>query len=410
MKKQILIVGGGFAGINTYKSLAQSVKDNYHITLVDKHNYFLFTPLLHEVATGALDAHHVVEPLEKILGDGVRFIQDTIVAFDHELQVVTLEKHDPLNYDIAVLALGSKTNFFDTPGAQKESFILKDLADAQKLRDHFISVFQEASVTKDKAEQKRLLRTVIVGGGPTGVELAGEAAELFFDTFKKYYRGTMDAGIAKLTIVNGGESLLRPFSASSQKYAQRVLEKKGVEVVNNVRVTEVNEEGAITANGDLIPANTIVWAAGVMPQVVNSPVAMNHDRHRLNVTDTLQLETHKNVFALGDMALAPTEDARGYPMLAQVAKQQGVQTGKNIARLIQEEKLKPFIYKEKGKLASLGQWHAIAEMGKLKLHGPLAWFMWRTIYLINFSSWNKRFKIIVDWTSNLFSPRDVTKI
>lgn len=410
MKKNLVIVGAGFAGINTYKSLSRSVKKQCNITIIDKHNYFLFTPLLHEVATGSLDGHHIVEPIENIVGTEVTVIQDTVTALDHEAQVLRLKNQEDVPYDILVLALGSQTNFFGTEGAQEKSFILKDLKSAEVLRNHFITRFQEVSMMDDSEERKNHLSTVIVGGGPTGVELAGETAELFFHTFKKQYEGSFDAQEATITLLNASASLLQPFSSGSQYYSQRVLREKGVIVQNNVMVTKITDEGILTADGELIPAATVIWTAGVMPQDIDCPPSVKKERNRIHVKETLQLSDHENVFVLGDMALVDTEHEKGYPMLAQVAVQQGKQTARNIARLLKEQPLATFVYTERGKLASLGQWHAIAEVEPLHLRGAFAWFVWRTVYLFNFASWNKRIKIMVDWTSNLFAPRDTTRI
>ena len=411
MKKNLVIVGAGFAGINTYQSLPRSVKRACNITIIDKHNYFLFTPLMHEVAACALDSHNVVEPFENIVGSEVTLLQDEVTAFDHSAHVVRLKNNEDVSYDILVLALGSQTNFFNTQGAQEKSFILKDLHDTQVLRDHFINRFHEASLMESAEERKKHLHTVIVGGGPTGVELAGEASELFFHTFRKQYEGAFNTNEdARITLVNASSSLLQPFSPGSQYYAQRTLKDKGVEVMNNVRVTEINEEGIVTADGEIISTSTIVWAAGVMPQNIDCPPAVEKESNRIKVTKTLQLEDHDHVFVLGDMALAETEDGRGYPMLAQVAKQQGIQTAQNIKRLLNGEELKEFNFFEKGKLVSLGQWHAIAEIGSFHIHGPLAWLMWRAIYLVTFNSWNKRFKISMNWISNIFGQRDTTKL
>jgi len=410
MKKNIVIVGAGFAGINTYKSLPRWVKKNCNITIIDRHNYFLFTPLLHEVATGALNAHHVVEPIESIVGSEVVVIQDTVTAFDHADQQVRLQNNNDVPYDILVLGIGSQTNFFGTHGAEERSFVLKNLYDAELLRNHFVTRFQEASLMDTVEQRKKHLTTVIVGGGPTGVEIAGEASELFFHSFKKQYEGSFDTSEAHITLVNASATILQPFSPGSQYYAQRVLREKHVDVRNNIRVTEIADDSVITTEGEVIPAATVIWAAGVIPEHIDCPPSVLKDRNKIHVEPTLQLKEHENVFVLGDMALVETEDTKGYPTLAQVAQQQGVQTALNIQRLLKKEPLLNFVYKEKGKLVSLGQWHAIAELGSVHLQGALAWFIWRTIYLINFASWNKRFKIVADWTSNLFNPRDTTKL
>lgn len=410
MKKDLVIVGGGFAGIATYRSLPRSVYQHYRITIIDKHNYFLFTPLLHEVATGSLEAQHVVESYEQILRPGDRIIESEVQGFDFENQMIRFNEREPMSYDIAVVALGSTTNFFGTPGAQEHSFLLKDLGDAQKLRNHFIDMFKRASEVDSETEQKEILSTLIIGGGPTGVELAAETAELFFHTFKNYYEGTMDISHASLTLVNAGESLLSPFSPASQYYAQKILREKGVTVLNKTFVKEVYEDSVLTGSDTTIKANTIVWAAGVDVQALETSSHLERKKNRVSVTNTLQLEHHDNVFFLGDMASVSGTGERGLPMLAQVAKQQGECTGKNIARLIDDQPLHKFVFKRKGSLASLGRFQAIAEINGINFYGPLAWFIWRTVYLINFNSWSKRCKIMVDWTINLFSKRDISKI
>lgn len=411
MKKELVIVGGGFAGIYTYTSLPRWVKQNYRVTLIDQNNYFLFTPLLHEVATGGLNVHHVVDPFEKILDAEARIITDTVVGFDPANKNISLERHDSVSYDVMVMALGSQTNFFNTQGACDHCFTLKNLKEAQALKDHFIDVFQQASMIDNQEKRKELLSTVVIGGGPTGVELAAEIAEMFFITFQEFYRGNFNVKEdASITLLNAGPSLLSPFSSGSQYYAKKTLEEKGVKVKNRVRVTEVKEGNILSQEDDTIPAYTTVWTAGVTPQTVGCPEYIDKEGNGLKVSETLQLEDYPEVFILGDMALVPTEDKRGYPMLAQVAKQQGVQTAKNIERFTKGETLEPFVYRSRGNLASLGNWHAVAEFGGFTLYGPLAWFIWRTVYLVNFASWTKRIKIMVDWTINLFSKRDLTKV
>ncbi len=408
-KKNIIILGAGFGGIATYKSLPKKIRKQHHITIVNKENYFLFTPLIHEVATGALNSYHVTEPIRKLIGTDTCFIQSTVESIDVENKQVIL-KDNVISYDILVVGLGAKTNFFNVPGAEKYAYTLKTLDDAKHVRNRFLDVFERASLEKDSEKRKKMLEVVIVGGGPTGVELVAEAAELFFDSFHNYYSNFIDFNEVSLSLVNSGEALLVPFSEKFKNYAEKTLIKKQVKVINNTRISEVHVDGVTTSKGHKISAETIVWTAGVQAQNINCSLYVNEIDGCFVVNDYLQLPHYKDVFVIGDIAHSPTTDGRGLPKLAQVAKQQGKTTGKNIARILNGKDAKKFTYKSRGNLASLGQWHAIADLPLISFTGPVAWFLWRTIYLHNFISWRKRFKITLDWTINIFSHRDITQL
>lgn len=322
---------------------------------------------------------------------------------------VSLSLNKKIPYDILVVALGSTTNFFKTVGAEKYAYTLKNLDDAKKLRNHFLDTFEMASLETDSTKRKEMLSFIIVGGGPTGVELAAEAAELFFDTFYGYYKKSINVDDISLSLINSGEKLLRPFKKKFQKYAERTLLGKQVKVINNTYISEITNDGVITADGKKIPAKTVVWAAGVRAHHIQCPLSLKEIGGCLAVNNYLQIPNHKDVFVLGDMAHVSTNDERGLPMLAQVARQEGIITGENIGRLISGKKMKIFKYTSRGNLVSLGQWHAIADLHFIAFTGTFAWFVWRTIYLHNFASWRKRLKITLDWTINIFSKRDITR-
>lgn len=408
-KTHLVILGAGFGGVYTYKSLPTWVKNSCNITIVDKRNHFLFTPLLPEVAGASLDEHSIVEPIRDIVKKKVNFIQSTVVSVNTKTQTVELPDRE-ISYDILVSALGSTTHFFGTPGAEEFAYTLKDLEDATRLRDRFIDTFEEASREQNELRRKQLLTFMVVGAGPTGVELTGEIADLFFSTFDKQY-GNLNIDEVQLLLVNGGDEVLGMFDKKLRVYAGTSLINDGVTLKNNVRVAEVTDSGVITTDGEVIKAHTVVWAAGVTANSLNCLCgSFDVERGRIHVTEKLLAKNTHNVFVVGDMGLFPTEDGRGLPMTAQIAKQQGVTTGKNIGRLLQEQSLQTFIYKEKGLLASLGSFDAVAQIKGVKLTGIVAWFMWRTIYLFNFASYKKRFKIMSDWTINLFSRRDTTRL
>ncbi len=407
--KRLVIVGAGFAGMAVYRNLPKKFKNNHHITLIDERNHFLFTPLLHEVATGSLESHHIVEPLRGLLDTNTHFIQSRVSHVDTAKKCVVVEGQD-LPYDILVSAIGSTTNFFGTPGAQEHAYTLKSLDDATRLRRRFIDCFERAVYEDNPETKSSLLNFVIVGGGPTGVELAAEAAELFFETFAKYYADDYDFSDVRLTLVNAGETVLKTYIPKFQGHALKSLLAHRVTVRNAIRVKEVTETGVLTETGEQISAGTVVWTAGILPNEMNClSEGFEINRGCIVVDETLRAHGLDSVFVLGDMALAPGNDGRGYPKTAQVAKQQGITTARNIVRLIEEKPLQAFRYREKGMLASLGSYDAVAQIGPFSFTGVFAWFVWRTIYLVNFNSWKKRFKIMLDWTVNLFSPRDITR-
>ena len=408
-KKDIVILGAGFGGIYTYKSLPDWVKKQCRITLIDRRNHFLFTPLLPEVAGASLDQHSIVEPIRDIVNRKVNVIQSTVVSVNAENNIVVLPNRE-IHYDVLVAGLGSTTHFFGTPGAEQYAHVLKDLDDAVQLRDKFIDTFEAASQLTDPQERAALLSFMIVGAGPTGVELAGETSDLLFDTFIKQF-GNINVNEISLTLINSGDEVLQMFDKKLRTYAAQALKDINVTIKNNVRVAEVTETGVVTADGEFIPAHTVIWTAGVTANSLTcSCGSFNVEHGRIMTDEYLRAQNTKNVFVIGDMAMFPTTDGRGLPMTAQIAKQQGVVTGNNIARFLKKEPLEKFVYKEKGLLASLGSFDAIAQVKGFKFKGFIAWFMWRTIYLFNFASWKKRLMIMFIWTINLFSRRDTTRL
>lgn len=410
-KKKIVILGGGFAGLYTYKSLYEHFpKDDIEVTIVNKTNYFLFTPLLHEVATSGLEHHQVVESIRQLIyKTNAHLHVAEVTAVDCEKQVVKTTLAE-IPYDILVVAMGATTNFFNSPGAEEHSFVLKDLQDAIKMRRMFIQAFESASELKDKDARRKELSFAVIGGGATGVELVAEASDLFMHTFKKYYRNTIDCGDVSLYLINQGSDVLSVFHPKLRTKALEVLQKSGVKVMLNTGVKEVTKDGLVLSDGTNLQVSHVIWTAGVKP----NPPMFTHDVEkdkggRVVVDANLQIPNCPNVFVLGDMASLQGKDGRALPMLAQIAEQQGIHTGYNIKRFVKGKTLKPFIYESRGSLASLGRWNAVAEIKGFRFSGMLAWFMWRTIYLFKFLSGSKRFKIALDWTVNIFYPHDITK-
>jgi NADH dehydrogenase len=412
MKKQrIVILGAGFAGIYTHLSLVKNLANkDAEILIINKTNYFLFTPMLHEVATGGLGSRHVVESVRNII---YKSCADLIVA---QVEKVDLEKNivftdrGRVEFDYLVIALGATTNFYGIPGAEENCLVLKNLAQAIELRDTFISNFEEASSVANKEERQKMLSFAVIGGGPTGVELVAEMADLFFDTFKKYYKGHICKDDISLYLVNRGPELAPMFDPSLRRKSLNVLTQKGVNVLLNKDVKEVTLNEIIFSDGSSINATHKIWTAGVKPNYFEFVQDVERDSGgRIIADEYLRVKNYKHAFVLGDIACVIDKKEKPMGMLAQVAVRQGLWAGKNIASTIYNKPLKKFIYRSRGSLMSLGQWQAIGRVLGINWSGPFAWWLWRTTYLFNFAYWPNRIKIAVDWTINIFSPRDVTK-
>ncbi len=412
MKKQkIVILGGGFGGVYSYLSLRKYLgRNEAEVVFISKTNYFLFTPLLHEVATGGLDDEEVVESIRSIsYKTGADVMVADVVGVDTERRVVRTSSGD-VSYDYLVVALGGTTNFYNIPGAQEHALVLKDLANAVDIRNRFISTFEEASHIENAETRKKMLSFVVVGGGPTGVELVAEMADLFFNAFRKYYKGHICAGDVSIHLINKGPELLPMFDPVLRARTLSVLRAKGVDVLLNKDVSEVTKQSVRLADGEVIPASHVLWAAGVMPQPLEFDREVERDRGgRIIVDEFLRVKNTDTLFALGDIASYTPDAGMPLPMLAQVAVQQGAIVGKNIAAHIRGQRLSRFTYHSRGSLVSLGKWQAVGKVFGTLWTGPLGWWMWRTVYLFNFASWPKRIKIAVDWTIHLFYPRDITK-
>ncbi len=376
-KIKIIIIGGGFGGTYTARylsSLSQSgIAD---ITLISRDNYFLFTPLLHEVATGSLTPNNVIESIEEILqGKKIKFIQDEVVSIDINNKKVKT-KTSELEYDYLVISSGAETNYYGTIGAKENSFTLKNLNDAITIRKSII----------DLHKKEGDISSIVIGAGPTGVELAAELIE-FLHT--------------KVTLVAASKDVLHQFPMKLQQIAHRELLRKNVNVMVDRVVTSVEPGKVIFKDGTSISAKNIIWVAGVKPSAPIIDGIEYEKSGRIKVDEYLRI--NNRVFALGDVSGTT-------PMLAQVATQQGMSVAGNIIANITNKPLLPFIFNQKGLLVSLGKWYAAGEISGITMKGPIMWLIWRTIYLFNFHCWRKRIEIVVEWIINLFSPRDITEI
>ena len=403
---KIVIIGGGFGGVYTARNLAKMGK-SYDVLLINRNNYFLFTPLLHEVATGGLSEESVAEPIREVFRKtNVNFLQAEVTNIDREKKIIHTDIKD-VEYDYLVIATGATTNFFNTP-CDDQCFTLKDLNDAVRLRDHIITVTEKASSEIDMEKRKELLTFTVVGGGPTGVELSAELAEFVFDTIcADYTKCTVVPEEITIQLIHAGGVLLGQFSEKVQKYAHKVLTKKGVTVRLNTRVQGV-EKGIVTiSDEEKIASGTVIWTAGVMAQMPDFKEMPELNEHkRIEADEFLRVRGRENEFVLGDVA----GDRKESPMLAQVAANHAKIVAKNVCASIRGKKLTPYTYKKKGILVSLGQWNAAGDIGPFTIKGKLTWLLWRTVYFFKFNSWRKRSRIAFEWTINLFYPRDITNV
>ena len=403
---KIVILGGGFGGVYTLKYLHRFFhnKKEVKLILVNKKNYFLFTPLLHEFATGGVSLENLVEPVREIIKCcDYEFIHGEVEKIDLEKKIVYLRKKE-IKYDYLVIALGSKTNFYNIPGAKENSFTLKSLDDAIKLRNHFIHMFELAANNDNEGN----LTFVIVGGGATGVELAGEMSDYFYKTFSKIYSKEVISKV-KIILIERGNELISQFSPKLRQKALERLKKQNINVLLSKGVVEVGEDFLKLDDGEIIKTKTVIWTAGIepnLPEIIGNVERDN--KGRLIVNEYLQVKNYENVFAIGDVCCF-VQNEKPLPQLAQVAVRQAEITGKNIFNLIKNKPLEKFIYKHQGDLISLGRFFAIGEIKGFAFSGFFAWILWRVVYLSKMISNKDKIKTFIDWLLDIFYPRDSTE-
>ncbi|MDQ2680063.1 MAG: NAD(P)/FAD-dependent oxidoreductase [Candidatus Eremiobacteraeota bacterium] len=413
--KRIVILGGGFAAIATAQRLEKLLRPGEaQIVLIGRENFSLFTPMLPEVSSGALDIRHIVTPIRSqlrqsqfILADvtGVDLVEHS-VAFTHVLS----GEASTIAYDQLVLALGSVTSTFGLPGVAERVFALKTLEDAGILRNRFVWLLESADSEPHSASRARLLTIVIVGGGFTGVETAGEVVELFHNV-AHFYPNVAKADI-RVALVEGGPTLLPNLPDKMGKYSRRALEKRGVEVFLGDGVKSADDDGLVFASGKRIETKTIVWSAGVKPSPMLAATSLPHGKGGAVVVNAdMSVPTHPGVWAIGDCAAIPSPNGKLYPPTAQHAIREGPILAGNIVAQLRGKPTVPFKYSSLGMMASLGGRKAVAQLpGDRVLTGFLAWFLWRTYYLSRLPGLDRKLRVAFDWTLELLFPRDISEL
>ena len=415
-KTKILILGGGFGGLYTALELEQRRLGNdstVEITLVNRDNFFLFTPMLHEVAASDLDITTIVNPIRKLL-KRTNFFDGEVNSIDLNNKRVTVchgidtsHAHD-LSYDHLVLALGSVTNFYGIPGLEERALTMKSLADAVYLRNQLIEHLEEADFECSTIPPEQLLTFVVAGGGFAGVETIAAINDFLRDALKFY--PNLNESMLRIVLVEHGSMILPELGPELGHYAQEKLAERKIEFRLGVKVTGVAESGVQLSDGTVLPARTLIWTAGTAPCPMLKPLACKKERGRIEVNEFLEVSGYPGVWALGDCASVPDKKTgRPYPPTAQHALRQGKILGRNIAAAIKGEAKTPFVFKTIGQLAAIGRRTGVAKILGFKFSGFIAWWLWRTIYLSKLPRLEKKLRVTLDWTLDLVFSKDLVQ-
>jgi NADH dehydrogenase len=410
---RIVVLGGGFGGVGAARHLERSLRrrSDVEITLVSRDNFFVLTPLLFESCSGRLELRHCAQPIRATLRRA-RFVEAIVEHVDVQARVVhatasTGDHRYELPYDHLVVALGASTNERLIPGSAN-AFTFKTMADALVLRNHLIEQFERADAASESSTRHGCLTVVVIGGGLVGIELLGELMAFADDVLRFYPRIRRDE--LRFVLFEAGARVLPEIDEPLSVAAARLLRRAGAEIRASTPV-RVIEAGRVHVADETIDAATIVLAAGIEPSAVAAATGVEHDRRgRIVVDGTLRSRSDPTVWALGDCAAIPSPDGRLYPALAQHAVREARHVARNIAAAIDGRAATPFVYKSLGTMASLGHTRAVASVSGVRLTGFLAWWIRRTYYLFQMPRWDRRLRIVLDWTVAVFFRPDITKV
>jgi NADH:ubiquinone reductase (H+-translocating) len=412
---RVLILGGGFGGIYAALELERSLRRpcGIEVTLVTRDNYFLFTPMLHEVAASDLEVSAIINPLRKMLRR-VRTFSGIIETIDLERKCVTVShgfdahRHD-LHYDHLILALGSSTNLFGLPGLEEFAVTIRTLDDAVELRNRLITYLEEANSECAADQRQPHLTFVVAGAGFAGVETLGGIND-FLRTAIRYYPN-LNPDFVRTVLISSEEFVLPELGRKLGVYAQRKLAMRGVEVITGVRVTAVRDGMVELSDGQKIRANTLVWAAGNAPNPLIAALPIPKSGGRIQVNEYLEVPNFPGVWALGDCALVPDGETGGFhPPTAQHALREGQCVARNVAAEILGGRKKPFRFATLGRLAAIGRRSGVANVFGINFSGFSAWWLWRTIYLSKLPRFEKKMRVALDWTLDLFFSKDFAQV
>ncbi len=396
--KKVVVIGGGFAGINFAKQLCKDKR--FQITLVDRNNYHFFPPLLYQVATAFIEPSNISYPFRRMFQDksNLRFHMGSLVKVDPQNNTVETDT-GILDYDYLVLAIGAETNYFGIESVKQNALPMKTIDDALNLRNHLLLNLEKAVQSNDPAEKVRRLNIVIAGGGPTGVEVAGMLAELGRYIAAKEYPEIKDLQ-SHIYLVDASPVLLGPMSKGSQEEAKKVLSKLGVQIIQNTPVKDYVDGKVVLADGRTIETKALIWASGIIArEVPGIPATAVGKGRRLLVDAYNKVNDTTNIYALGDLSFQTTDPnyPNGHPQLAQVAIQQGKTLAKNLTRSLDGEPMKAFSYYNKGSLAIISKYKAVADLPKVFFKGFIAWCIWLFAHIIPLVGFRNRLKLAFNW-------------
>lgn len=402
-RPRVLVVGAGFGGLRAARGLRHAAVD---VLLVDRGNVHVFQPLLYQVATAGLSADDVTRPVRAIFRRqrNVTFRMAEVTGFDLAARTVATPD-GALGWDFLVLAVGGETNYFGNGELAEHALGLKDVDDAVRLRNHVLHRFEQAAIATDAGRRRTLLTIGIVGGGPTGIELAGALAELASHVLAREF-ASLDAREIRIVLLEMGDRLLPTLPAALGAFALESLKTRGVEVRFGVRVLGYDGSAILLAGGERLTAGTLLWAAGIRAAsglaALGVPLGPGG---RIPVLPTLQVDGHPNVYAIGDAALLE-QDGEPLPMVAQVAMQMGTHAAQNLQRQLRGERPRPFRYHDKGTMATIGRKSAVAFIGGIELTGFFAWIAWLAVHVMQLIGFRNRMVVLVNWAWNylLYDP------
>jgi NADH dehydrogenase len=416
--KRIVIVGAGFGGVYTALHLERWVRRgaDLDVTLVGRENYFLMTPLLFEAGSGVLEPRHAVNPIRPLLRS-TRFVEAMVSSVDTGARVVHAQQEgEPpgatlaLPYDHVVIGVGGVTNTGLVPGGDG-AMTFKTLADAIRLRNHVIDLFEKADAEPDAARRAALLTVVVIGAGLVGVELVGEMTEFLPNLARSYPR--LDPRQIRLELIEAMDKILPEMDAPLREYAGRLLAKRGVRVRTSTKVVAI-EQGRVALDGESIASATVVVVTGVKPSPLVEQLDVEKDRRGRIVTDgTMLAKGRTDLWAIGDCAAIPdpkSPDGRPYPQLAQHALREAKVLASNLAKAAVGQPPEPFVYTNKGVMAALGRGRGVGKLYVVRVYGPLAWVVWRGYYLMQMPQLGRKLRIMADWALALVFRNDVAKL
>lgn len=400
---KVVILGGGFAGINAAKGLGNS---KFDVWIIDKTNHHLFQPLLYQVASAALSPGDIAVPIREILNpyENITVLMGDASAIDKENRQIILKNGDRVGYEYLIVALGARHSYFGNDQWEEFAPGLKTLNDALKIRERILLSFEMAERCDSITEAKKYLNFVIIGGGPTGVEMAGAIAEIAYETMLKDFR-RIDTTKTKIYLIEGSPHILPVYPEKLSQKAQNYLEHFGVNVITGKRVTEITKDGVLV-EGTFIPTENMLWAAGNQASPILKSLNIPLDRQgRAMVEPDLSIPGHPELFVIGDAACAMDKKGKPFPGLASVAIQQGRYVAQILRKRILKKDRPPFVYFDKGTMATIGKTKAIGMFGKIQFSGFIAWLAWCFVHIVYLIGFRNRIVVLIQWLSSYFTSR-----